>query len=63
MLFLAAKCSGSLDVMREIYQSLGYPGFRNTGAACVMTVTRVAGKKIITTARLGSPKKGLYMQP
>lgn len=58
MLFLAAKCSGSHDGMRVIYQSLGYPGYRDTGAPCVMTVARVVGKQTVTTARLRSPKMG-----
>lgn len=34
-MFLAAKCSGSHDGMRVICHSLGYPGYRDLGAACV----------------------------
>lgn len=55
MWLLAAECSGSHDETKVICQSLGYPGYRDRGAACVMRVARVAGKKTVTTAQLGSP--------
>lgn len=41
---LAAKCSGSHDGMGVICHSLGYPGYRDLGAACVTAVTKVAGE-------------------
>lgn len=41
-MFLAAKCSESHDGMRVICHSLGYPGYRDLGAACV--TAKVAGE-------------------
>lgn len=43
-MFLAANCSGSHDGMRVICHSLGYPGYRDLGAACVTAVEKVAGE-------------------
>lgn len=43
-MFLTAKCSGSHDGMRVICHSLGHPGYRDVGAACVTAMAKVAGE-------------------